>query len=108
MQLELLSILIAAVWLGNGLYCKVLNFVPRHRAIVARILGERHASVITKLIGFAEIGMTLWVLSGIYPMVNTATQIFIVALMNVLEYFIAPDLLLFGRRNAVAALLFIL
>jgi hypothetical protein len=108
MQLDPLNILIAAVWLINGLFCKVLDLVPRHRDIVAKILGERHASAITKLIGFAEIGMTVWVLSGIYPRVNAATQILIVALMNVLEYFLAPDLLLFGRRNTIVALLFIL
>ncbi len=29
-----LSILIAAVWLVNGLVCKVLNLVPRHEQIV--------------------------------------------------------------------------
>jgi hypothetical protein len=103
-QLDLLNILIAAVWLINGLFCKVLDLVPRHRAIVARILGETHASVITKLIGFAEIGMTVWVLSGFYPRVNAATQILIVGLMNVLEYFLALDLLLFRRRNAVVAI----
>ena len=85
MHLDLLNIIIAAVWLINGLFCKVLSLVPRHRAIVAKILGESHADVITRLIGFAEIGMTLWIVSGIYPKVNAATQIFIVVLMNILE-----------------------
>ena len=108
MPLDPLNILIAGVWLINGLFCKVLDLVPRHRAIVARILGKSRTSVITKLIGFAEIGMTFWILSGIYPRGNAATQILIVALMNFLEYFLAPDLLLFGRRNALVALVFIL
>jgi hypothetical protein len=108
MQLDALTIFIAAVWLINGLVCKVLGLVPRHRAIVARILGEAHADLITKLIGFAEIGMTLWVLSSVYPKVNAATQIAIVALMNILEFFLAPDLLLFGRKNALVAVMFIL
>ena len=58
MQLDPLNIFIAAVWLINGLFCKVLDLVPRHRAIVARILGKSHTSVITKLIGFAEIVQT--------------------------------------------------
>lgn len=108
MSLDLLNILIALVWLINGLYCKVLGLVPRHRSIVARILGERHADVITKLIGFAEIGMTLWVLSGIYPKINAATQISIVALMNILEFSQAPDLLMWGRKNALVAFIFML
>lgn len=32
--------LIALVWLVNGLWCKVLGHVPRHEAIVARVLSE--------------------------------------------------------------------
>jgi hypothetical protein len=35
------------------------------------------------------------------------TQIAIVATMNVIEFFIVPDLLLWGKMNSVFALLFI-
>jgi hypothetical protein len=35
---KLLNYLIAAVWLVNGLFCKVLGLVPRHQEIVATIL----------------------------------------------------------------------
>jgi hypothetical protein len=31
---------IASVWIANGLFCKLLNLVPRHQRIVARILGR--------------------------------------------------------------------
>lgn len=105
---QLLTFFIAAVWLINGLFCKVLGLVPRHRAIVARILGETHAGLITKIIGFAEIGMTIWILSGIQGRMNAATQILVVAAMNVLEFFLARDLLLWGRTNAIIAFLFML
>jgi hypothetical protein len=44
---QTISYLIAAVWLINGLVCKVLNLVPRHREIVARILGDNHAPLFT-------------------------------------------------------------
>ncbi len=37
---QLLTYAIASVWLVNGLFCKVLNWVPRHQFIVARILGK--------------------------------------------------------------------
>ena len=50
---------IAAVWLINGLFCKVLNLVPRHEAIVSRILHTNNARLLTILIGLAEIGMVL-------------------------------------------------
>lgn len=46
---------IILVWFINGLYCKILNAVPRHEAIVARILGEEYARPLTLLIGLAEL-----------------------------------------------------
>ena len=48
---RLITYLMALVWLINGLLCKVLMLVPRHAAIVARILGPAHASVLIRLIG---------------------------------------------------------
>jgi hypothetical protein len=105
---QLLTFFIASVWLINGLICKVIGLVPRHREIVARILGETHADLITRAIGLAEIGMTIWILSGIQSRLNAVTQILVVAAMNVFEFFLARDLLLWGRANAIIALLFIL
>ena len=104
---KILTFLIAAVWLVNGLFCKVLNFVPRHEQIVARILGGDYAKFLTVLIGLAEIGMTIWILSRIKPKINAVVQMLIVAAMNVLEYILVPDLLFWGRANAIAASAFI-
>ena len=99
--------LIASVWLVNGLWCKMLGMVPRHEAIAAKILGPEHAGVLIRLIGFSEILMAVWVLSRVQPRLNGWTQIIIVAVMNVLEFSLAPELLLFGRGNAPVALGFI-
>ena len=104
---KILRYLIALVWLINGLYCKVLNGVPRHQEIVARILGTTHATLFTKAIGIAEILMAVWIISRIQPPLNAVAQMLIIATMNAIEYFMAPDLLLFGHWNAVVALLFI-
>lgn len=101
-----LTYAIAAVWLVNGLYCKVLNGVPRHQQIVARILGEPHAGLFTHLIGWGEVLMALWVVSRLWPRWCAAAQIGLVVTMNAIEFFLAPDLLLFGRFNAVFAGLF--
>lgn len=98
---------IAGVWITNGLFCKVLNLVPRHQEIVARILGSEHARPLTLLIGVAEIGMAVWILSGIRKNLNAVTQIFVIAAMNSLEFFLVPDLLLWGRVNAFFAFAFI-
>jgi len=55
---KLLNYFIATVWIANGLFCKVLNLVPRHQQIVARILGDDYSRLLTLLIGLSEIGMT--------------------------------------------------
>src|SRR5260221_9966131 len=97
----------ALVWLANGLFCKLLNLVPRHQLIVSRILGEDYSLVITKVIGVLEILMTVWILRGIKSRWCALTLIVVVAVMNILEFILVPDLLLFGRFNAVFAVLFI-
>ncbi len=98
---------IAIVWIANGLLCKVLNFVPRHEQIVARILGDEFSRPLTILIGISEIGMAIWFLSGIKSRLNAIAQIGIVATMNILEFILVPDLLLWGKLNSMFALLFI-
>src|ERR1700722_5239690 len=103
---KFLNYLIAAVWMANGLFCKVLNFVPRHQEIVARIIGSAHAGILTRLIGLAEITMAVWILSGFRTKLNAITQSVIIATMNSLEFMLAPDLLLWGRFNALYAFLF--
>jgi hypothetical protein len=107
-QYLLLKMLIAAVWLVNGLVCKVLNIVPRHQQIVANILGADHSRSLTLLIGLSEMGMALWVLSGIRPKLNAITQIAVIVAMNTLEFILVPDLLLWGKANAIFAFLFVL
>jgi len=105
---KILNYLIAAVWIANGLFCKVLNLVPRHREIVARIIGNAHAGVLTRAIGFSEMAMAVWILSGFKTKLNAITQVVVIATMNSLEFIMAPDLLLWGRFNALFAFLFIL
>ncbi len=95
------------VWIGNGFFCKMLNFVPRHQQIVARILGDQYADVLTLLIGVSEILMAAWVLSGIKTRLNAIVQITIVATMNIIEFNLAPDLLLWGRFNSIFAMMLI-
>ena len=104
---NILTLLISTVWLVNGLFCKILNLVPRHREIVARILGEEHSLVLTKTIGTLEILMAFWVFSRIKVRICTLFQVVLVATMNVIEFILTPDLLLFGRLNIFIATIFI-
>jgi DoxX-like family len=103
-----LTFLIASVWLVNGLFCKALNFVPRHQEIVGRILGNDYAPILTKAIGLSEILMAIWIISHIKTKINALAQIGIIATMNILAFLLVPDLLLWGRFNSLFALGFIL
>ncbi len=98
--------IIMLVWLVNGLYCKVLNQVPRHMEIVARILGQTYARPITFMIGIYEILMAVWIFTGFKAKENAFLQITIILIMNTLEYILAPDLLLWGKFNSLFAILF--
>ena len=98
---------IAFVWFANGLYCKVLNLVPRHQKIVSIILGDQYAGVLTLLIGLAEIIMAIWIVSGFKSLLNCIVQIIVIAMMNSLELLFAPHLLLWGPWNILYALIFI-
>ncbi|OYQ48473.1 hypothetical protein CHU92_00690 [Flavobacterium cyanobacteriorum] len=104
---RILTLLIAAIWLANGLFCKVLNLIPRHEHIVARILGNDYSRILTVLIGLSEVVMAIWVLTKFKTKLNAIIQMTVVATMNILEFLLVPDLLLWGRLNSVFALLFI-
>lgn len=104
---KILTYFIAIVWLTNGLFFKVLNLIPRHEQIVAGILGNDYSRPLTLLIGLAEIVMAIWVLTKFKSKLNAIVQIAIVATMNIIEFIIVPELLLWGRLNIVFAFLFV-
>lgn len=104
---KILTILISLVWLINGLYAKVLGFVPRHQEIVARILGSEISFIAVKVIGVLEICMFVWVISRKFSRLAAIMQIVIVLTMNILEFILVPDLLLFGRMNIIIAIVFV-
>lgn len=105
---KILTTCIALVWFINGFFCKLLNLVPRHELIVSRTLGPQYAAPLTRIIGALEVLMSVWIFSRIMPRMNALTQIMVIATMNALEYFLVPDLLLWGKGNAVFAFLLIL
>jgi len=105
---QILNFLIAAVWLINGLFLKVLNLVPRHQQIVARISGYDDARFLTLTIGILETAMAVWILNKIFSRLNAVVQISVVVFMNTLEFILVPELLLWGKFNAFFALLFTL
>ncbi len=105
---KLLNYCIATIWIANGLFCKVLNLVPRHQEIVTKILGNEYARLFTILIGSAEMLVAIWIVSNIKSRLNAVAQILIIAAMNTLEFILVPDLLLWGRANAIFAFILVL
>jgi hypothetical protein len=104
---QITTYFIASVWFINGAVCKLLNLVPRHREIVGAIMGNEHEALLTTLIGIGEIFMAIWVISGYRERLNAITQIVLIVVMNAIEFAVVPELLLWGRLNAVFALLFV-
>lgn len=98
---------LAAVWLVNGLWCKVLDGVPRHRLIVGRVLGEEYAGELTVAIGLGEMLLALMILLGWRMRLLFGLQAALVLAMNILEMLLAPDLLLWGHVNMVFACCFV-
>src|SRR5262245_22644797 len=88
--------LVASVWLVHGLYHKLMRGSPRHLAIVQSVpglAGTRGARALTA-IGWGEVAIAIWVLSGWRPVLCAATQTTALFSMNALELTYARRLLL--------------
>ena len=83
---------IAAVWLYEGFWCKVLGRMPNQKGIVEAVpfLGPR-ATVLLPAIGVLECGLAAWVLSGWEPVWAAVVQTSLLVGMN-------ANGLLFARR----------
>ena len=95
--IKLAGTCIGAVWVFHGLYSKLLNGFPRHREIVARVVGEELATPVTKLVGAGEIMLGLWTWSGWARKACATTQTAALVSMNTLEISRANDLLISAR-----------
>ncbi|HZI48830.1 MAG TPA: DoxX-like family protein [Pyrinomonadaceae bacterium] len=90
----ILTLLTASIWLLFGFVFKILGLVPRHRLIVAAVLGDAFAGPATIVIGIGETAIALWILSGFYPRLCAAVQTAAIVAMNTLEITLAKHLLL--------------
>lgn len=78
----------------HGLYSKILDGIPRHRLIVAKILGDANAGMATKSIGALEVLLGLWVFTGWQPVGCAIVQTAAILAMNSLEILLARELLI--------------
>jgi len=91
------GVLITSVWWVFGLYCKVLNRVPRHRQILERVMGIRWGWLIV-LVGIGEMLIGVWVQTGWERPACAVVQTVIILTMNLLEICFAGDLLISAPR----------
>jgi hypothetical protein len=106
-MLAALRIGTAAAWLTFGLVFKIFGLVPRHRAIVAQVVGEGAATPVTLLVGVAEVGLWLWILSGVRPRWCAAAQTLAIVTMNLIELRLARELLLAPVPMVLANVVFL-
>lgn len=82
--LWLIHVAVAAVWLYEGLWCKVLGRERRQLQIVEAVpyFGPRVGALFLMTLGVAEIGLGVWVLSAIAPGPCALTQTLLLVTLN--------------------------
>lgn len=85
---------IAAVWLYQGGWCKLVSPNARHLSVVADLpgVGPVRARKVLALVGSVEVALAAWVLSGRAPRTAAAAQTMLLGTMN-------GGGLLFSRRS---------
>jgi uncharacterized membrane protein YphA (DoxX/SURF4 family) len=74
--LWLLQAAVAAVWLYEGLWCKVLSRSQHQFEVIEQVPGiaQRTAHALLRLLGVVETALGVWVLSGWQPIVAAVVQ----------------------------------
>jgi hypothetical protein len=83
--IEVIRVAIAAVWLYEGLWCKLLGHMPDQEQVVAAhpLFGPGSARLVLKAIGVVEVAIAVWVLSGVAPLLAAIVQTALLVGMNV-------------------------
>jgi len=88
-------VVIASVWLYQGVWCKLLGRAPRHQEIVeaAAFLDPAQARLLLYGLGAFECVLAAWMLSGIALREAAAAQTLVLVSMNITAMFRARDLI---------------
>jgi hypothetical protein len=82
--LWLIRAAVAAVWLYEGLWCKLLRGDPNQLRVVAAVprVGPRVGAPFLMALGVGEVALGAWALSGIAPLACAVTQTLLLAALN--------------------------
>ena len=80
----LIRVAVAAVWLYEGLWCKLLGGDPNQLRVVEAVprFGPRVGAMFLKTLGTVEVAMGLWALSGIAPLACAVAQTVLLVALN--------------------------
>jgi len=75
---------VAAVWLYEGLWCKILGRVRSQVDVVTAVprLGPRFGVPFLKTLGVVEISLAVWVMTGIAPGLCAIAQTLLLVVLN--------------------------
>jgi uncharacterized membrane protein YphA (DoxX/SURF4 family) len=76
---------VAAVWLYEGLWCKLLRGEPREFEVVEAVprYGKRFGVPFLLALGAVEVAIGIWVLTGLEPLLCAVTQTVLLVSLNV-------------------------
>lgn len=82
--LWLIHCAVAAVWLYEGLWCKLLGGDPNQLRVVKAVprFGEEFGAPFLMVLGAVESLIALWVLSGAWPLACVLTQTVLLISLN--------------------------
>jgi hypothetical protein len=80
----LIKIAVAAVWLYEGVWCKLLGREPNQLRVVQQVprLGRRLAVAFLLALGVVEAALAVWVLVGVAPVAAAIAQTALLVTLN--------------------------
>lgn len=86
---------VAAVWLYEGLWCKLLRGEPREFEVVKAVprYGPRFGVPFLMALGVTEVTIALWVLSGVSPLLCAIAQTVLLVSLNANGLLFARDII---------------
>lgn len=80
----LVRVAVAAVWLYEGLWCKLLGGDPNQLTVVEAVprLGPKVGALFLKTLGVVEVTMGVWALSGFEPIACATAQTALLVALN--------------------------
>jgi hypothetical protein len=75
---------VAAVWLYEGLWCKLLGREPNQLRVVQQVpvWGPRYGAAFLLALGAVEVALAVWVIAGVAPILAAIAQTALLVTLN--------------------------